>query len=77
MPVNLSIKDLPDHLAEALRERARQNHRSLQGEMVAMIESHVGARAYRARELWQAVRALGLDTADTSVTMVREDRDRE
>lgn len=77
MPVNLSIKDLPDHLAEALRERARQNHRSLQGEMVAMIESHVGARPYRARELWQAVRALGLETADSSVTMVREDRDRE
>ncbi len=77
MPVNLSIKDVPDHLAEALRERARVNHRSLQGEMVAMIEAHVGGRPYRARELWQAVRALGLQTADSSVSMVREDRDRE
>jgi plasmid stability protein len=77
MPINLSIKDVPDHLAEALRERARRNHRSLQGEMVAMIEAHVGARPYRARELWQAVRALGLETADTSATMIREDRDGE
>lgn len=77
MPVNLSVKDVPDTLVDALRERARQNHRSLQGEMVAMIESYVGARPYRAKQLWQAVRGLGLDTGDTSVMMVREDRSRE
>jgi plasmid stability protein len=77
MAVNLSVKDVPEHLAEALRDRARQNHRSLQGEMMALIEAHVGARPYRAGELLRVVRALGLETTDTSVAMVREDRSRE
>ena len=44
MPVNLSIKDVPDDLAESLRERARRNHRSLQGELMAMLERHLGTR---------------------------------
>jgi len=76
MAVNLSIKDVPDDLAEALRERARANHRSLQGELMAMIEAHVGSRPFRARRLWEDVRALGLSTPGDSVHMVREDRDR-
>ncbi|MBC5763981.1 FitA-like ribbon-helix-helix domain-containing protein [Ramlibacter albus] len=36
---NLSIKDVPEPLAEALRQRAARNHRSLQGELMAIIES--------------------------------------
>lgn len=35
---NLSIKDVPDAWAEALRQRAARNHRSLQGELMAIIE---------------------------------------
>jgi plasmid stability protein len=35
---NLSIKDVPEVLAEALRQRAARNHRSLQGELMAIIE---------------------------------------
>jgi hypothetical protein len=35
---NLSIKDVPEPLAEALRRRAARNHRSLQGELMAIIE---------------------------------------
>ena len=38
MPVNLSIKAVPDALAARLRERAERNHRSLQGELMALIE---------------------------------------
>jgi hypothetical protein len=76
MAVSFSIKDVPDHLADALRERARLNHRSLQGEMLAMIEAHVGARPFRARALWSQVKKLGISSPDESVRMVREDRDR-
>ena len=36
---NLSIKDVPAPLAEALRQRAARNHRSLQGELMAIIET--------------------------------------
>ena len=35
---NLSVKDVPDDLAERLRQRAARNHRSLQGELMAIIE---------------------------------------
>ena len=35
---NLSIKDVPVDWTEALRKRAARNHRSLQGELMAMVE---------------------------------------
>lgn len=35
---NLSIKDVPEAWAEALRQRAARNHRSLQGELMALIQ---------------------------------------
>jgi len=38
---NLSVKDVPDDLAEKLRQRAARNHRSLQGELMAIIERAV------------------------------------
>ena len=38
MAVNLSIKDVPDDVAARLRERALRNHRSLQGELMAIVE---------------------------------------
>jgi len=41
MAVNLSIKEVPDALAARLRKRAAQHHRSLQGELMAIIEQAV------------------------------------
>lgn len=38
---NLSVKDVPDQWAEALRQRAARNHRSLQGELMFLIEQAV------------------------------------
>ena len=38
---NISIKDVPDAWAEALRQRAARNHRSLQGELMAIVEAAV------------------------------------
>ncbi|HRY90336.1 MAG TPA: Arc family DNA-binding protein [Rubrivivax sp.] len=38
MAVNLSIKDVPEAVAERLRQRAARNHRSLQGELMAIVE---------------------------------------
>ncbi len=35
---NISVKDVPQAWAEALRQRAARNHRSLQGELMAIIE---------------------------------------
>jgi plasmid stability protein len=38
MAVNLSVKNVPEALAAKLRERAERNHRSLQGELMAILE---------------------------------------
>lgn len=38
---NISVKDVPEAWAEALRQRAARNHRSLQGELMAIIEGAV------------------------------------
>ncbi|MGB8437609.1 MAG: Arc family DNA-binding protein [Burkholderiales bacterium] len=38
MPVNLSVKNVPDALAEKLRSRAERNHRSLQRELMSILE---------------------------------------
>lgn len=40
---SLSIKDVPESLLEALRRRAAGNHRSLQGELMALIVQAVDA----------------------------------
>ena len=75
MPVNLSIKNVPDEIAERLRQRAAKNHRSLQGELIAIIENAVARQSMTPKELLDKVHALGLQTASDACTMVREDRD--
>ncbi|MBM4366806.1 MAG: Arc family DNA-binding protein [Deltaproteobacteria bacterium] len=34
----IHIRDVPDHVVAALKRRARANHRSLQGEVLATLE---------------------------------------
>lgn len=45
MATNLSVKNVPEALAAKLRERAERNHRSLQGELMAILEQALGAPA--------------------------------
>ena len=65
--VNLSIKGVPDDLAERLRQRAARNHRSLQGELMAIIEQ--AADEHRSR--FPQPIASGPDAVD----IVRTERD--
>jgi plasmid stability protein len=39
--MNLSIKNAPDDVVARLRARAARNHRSLQGELRAIVEAAV------------------------------------
>jgi plasmid stability protein len=39
MGVSFSVKNIPDELAQRLRLRAERNHRSLQGELMAILEA--------------------------------------
>ena len=75
MPVNLSVKNVPDDLAERLRERAKRNHRSLQGELMAILDSVAGRPRISFEEADRRVKALGLKTDDDSMTWIREARD--
>ncbi len=77
MPVNVSIKNAPDEIVERLRERARRNHRSLQGELMAVIEAAASEVApSNLAAVADRVRALGHTSAADSVEIVRADRDR-
>ncbi len=49
---NLSVKDVPEDLAERLRQRAQRNHRSLQGELMAIIEQAAYEPAAAASPGW-------------------------
>ena len=76
MPVNLSIKNAPDHVVKQLRLRAARHHRSLQGELLAIIEAAArGDEPATPAEVLTEIRRLGLRTPDESVAIVRADRD--
>jgi len=68
---------VPEELASQLRERARRHHRSLQGELMAILEAAVWGdrRRLSPEEVHQRVKELGLRTEAEAVEMVREDRD--
>ena len=51
-PMNLSIKNVPEDLVRRLKERAKANHRSLQGEVLSMLEASVYGRGAAAEPCW-------------------------
>jgi antitoxin FitA len=73
--VNLSIKRVPDRIVAKLRRRATAHHRSLQGELLSLLEEAVEPGRLTVEELRREIRKLGLSTPDESTWMIREDRD--
>jgi antitoxin FitA len=76
MPVSLSIKNVSEEVLERLRARAYRNHRSLQQELLVVVE----AAAFddgdaTVDELADFVSSLGLSTPDESTGWIRELRD--
>ena len=76
--MDLSIKGVPEEQVKRLRERAKANHRSLQGELRAMIDEATGVARKRLSidEIAAQVSALGLTRQDEATRLIREDRDR-
>jgi len=75
MPVNLLIKNVPDHIAERLRQQAAKHHRSLQGELLAILEESVAEqRLLTPADLLAQLRAAGLKTPAEAASFVRKDR---
>ena len=76
MPLNLSIKNAPDEVVVRIRERAKRNHRSLQGELLAIIEQAAAESSkITSVQAYETIRALGIRTPAEAVDMIRADRD--
>ena len=74
----LLVRDLAPQVVARLKEQARQNHRSLQGEVKAILEQ-AAATATREEALamvdkWQ--RKWGGRVFSDSTQLIREDRER-
>lgn len=76
MAVNLSIKNVPDFLVERLRRRAERNHRSLQGELLTILEQSLDHDPLSSGEVIQRLKTIDLKTRSESVEVIREDRKR-
>lgn len=89
MPVNLSVKNVPDELAERLRRRAERNRRSLQRELISILEAAVGhlpesrddsagadnRRPITIEELCEITRKLFPEETESSVEYIRQMRE--
>ena len=76
MPVNLSVKNAPDRVVRKLKKRADRNHRSLQGELMAITtEAAEKLPAITLEEFMQRTRRRGLPTRSEAAENIRADRD--
>ena len=73
----ITIRDVPEITARKLKARAERNHRSLQGEILLLLEEAIsaGKQSLSIDQLWERGRALGLSTRDDSVEVIRKLRD--
>ena len=76
--MDLSIKGVPEAQVARLRERAKANHRSVQGELRALIDEATAdiPRKLTVDEIAAKVSTLGLSRRDEAARLIREDRDR-
>jgi plasmid stability protein len=76
MPASLSIKNVPEQVVQRLRERAARHHRSLQGELLAIVEAAVQEdRPATPADVLAEIRRLGLRTPSEAAVLIRADRD--
>ncbi len=74
---SLTIRDIPRPVLEQLKARADRHRRSMQGEVLAILESAAADPAPRrtVAEALAYVRALGVRTSADAAGMIRADRD--
>ncbi len=72
MPVNISIKNVPDNIVDKLRERAKRNHRSLQGELITIMEEATESTFLSVDKAEERLNALGFTTKNESTNWLRE-----
>ena len=73
--VTLSVKNVPADLARRLKERAARNNRSLQGELLEILEN-AGHRLLTLDDMADLAKRLGIKSdKNESTQWIREDRD--
>ena len=75
MPVNLSIKNVPDAVVARLRQRAEENRRSLQGELLTIVERAADSERLTIGELHEWGRSQAFRSACTVVDDLRTMRE--
>ena len=78
MPVaSLTIRNIPEPVLEGLRARAAASKRSMQREVLAILEAAAAEGTVRmhAPEVLERVRLLGLPKESEATRMIRADRD--
>lgn len=72
--VNVFNRDVPYDRAEKLRERGKGNHRSQQGDLLAILEEVLRPGLLTFFEASEKIRAMNFYTPDESTQMIREGR---
>ncbi len=80
----LYVENVPNELYEALRKRAKQNHKSIAGEVISLLEENMPTpqELKRRRQVLQRILKLRAGTTVTggpfpaTEEMQREDRER-
>ena len=80
----LYVENVPEDLYDALRKRAKENHKSISAEVISLLESNVPTAAEIKRRLKlfgeiQKIRVRkspGKGPFPSAVEMLREDRER-
>lgn len=76
MPVDLLIRNVSDSIADRIRRRAEKNQRSLEAELMAILEKAASERnQLAADEFLRRIRRSGLRTTAISAKTMRRDRD--
>ena len=77
MTLNLSVKNAPVEIVKRLKERAVRHHRSLQGELMAILETaaYEDSRPLAPRDVLAQMRAAGVSTPASSARIIRAGRE--
>ena len=75
MPTDVSVKKVPDEIMEKLRKRAKLHHRSIQDELMAILEQATETTGLTFEQADTRIKALHLKTGNESTAWIREMRD--
>lgn len=72
----ITVKEAPASLLRQLKSRAKQHRRSLQSEVLTILEEAVSpVKRADAMEVWQRIQAAIPATPSQATAWIREDRD--